>query len=498
MTAVRVRRDVWELGDENDPWRDPTLAAYARAVASMQELAESEPGNGANWVNQAAIHERLGAKVHGRIEDQCQHASWLFLPWHRMYLYWFEQIVRAQLGADAGDWALPYWNYTNSKVVGSRALPPAFREKALPDGTGNPLYIEERQSFPLDINGGDKLHPATVDTTEAMSEAVFSRPGIGVTGGFGGRRTSPLFHHGTGGRGAGTLEFTPHGSVHTAVGGEGEEAGFMSSFSTAALDPIFWLHHANLDRLWEQWRRDRGKGRAPGENPTDPDWLGMSFDFVDAKGKALKMKVSKALDTEAQLGYTYSHLPAPKPVAPAPTPTPAMVASMPDEANPEHPPEMVGSSEGAIALTGRTTNASLPVSPPSGPVSLAGLAGEEPAATYLNIENVQGKANPGLLYGVYLNLPEGEAAEPESKSYVGTISLFGVESTQLDDEDEEAHHGLHYVFNISEKVEALRKEGRWDPNSLEVTFSPVGVDPETEKKLSVPSVEVGRVSLYIE
>ena len=29
--------------------------------------------------------------------------------------------------------------------------------------------------------------------------------------------------------------------------------GWMSAFATAAQDPIFWLHHANIDRLWEAW-----------------------------------------------------------------------------------------------------------------------------------------------------------------------------------------------------------------------------------------------------
>jgi tyrosinase len=224
--------------------------------------------------------------------------------------------------------------------------------------------------------------------------------------------------------------------------------------------------------------------------------LGQKFDFVDASGQPLKMAVSKVLDIEAQLGYTYSHLPAPKPAAPVPPP-PAKVAKMAEEAGPEHPPEMVGSSEGSVTLEGRTTGARLAVSPPSGPAATARAEGG-PAATYLNIENVRGDANPGLLYGVYLNLPEGEAAEPDSDSFVGTISLFGIEGSQLDDEDEEAPHGLHYVFNVSEQVERLRGEDRWDPESLDVTFSPVGVDAKTEAELSVPSVVIGQVSLFVE
>lgn len=494
MSGVRVREDVWELGDLRDPWRDPKLVAYARAVRSMQELAVSEPDNGANWINQAAIHERRGEPVSGRIEDQCQHASWFFLPWHRMYLYWFEQIVRSQLGDEGEDWALPYWNYTTSNVAGSQSLPPAFREELLPDGDRNPLFVQQRQRFPLDINGGSMLNNAAVETTSALVEPVFSRPALGSTGGFGGRRTSPLFHHGTGGRGAGALEEVPHGSVHTQVGGKG---GFMSRFSTAALDPVFWLHHANLDRLWEEWRRDPGPGHPPGSNPADPDWLGMQFDFVDSGGQPLQMMVGDVLDIEAQLGYTYSHLPAPTPPAPVPAPQrrPELMA---DEASPEHPPELVGSSEETVTLKGRTTGASLEVSPPTGPAALASEAEEGAMATYLNIENVHGEANPGVLYGVFLNLPEGEAAEPESESCVGTISLFGIESSQLDDEDEEAPHGLHYVFDVSEQVERLQSEGRWNPERLDVTFSPVGVDAETEAELSVPSVVIGRVSLFVE
>jgi len=493
MNEVRTRQDVWELGDEKDPWRDPTLLAYAQGVGAMQEVAQREPGNGANWTNQAAIHERRGSKVPGRLEDQCQHATWFFLPWHRMYLYWFEQIVRSHIDADYGDWALPYWNYSASEA--KRSLPPAFREQQLPDGGPNPLYVEERQKTSRrDINGGDPMTEAAVETAEAMAQAVFSRTSPGSTGGFGGSETDPLFHHPATGEGVGVLEEVPHGSVHVEVGGRN---GFMSYFSTAALDPIFWLHHANLDRLWEEWRRTAGSGHPAGVNPTASDWLDMRFEFVNPQDGRPKMAVRDVLDIEAQLRYTYSDLPAAE--APAPEPgSPRSLAKMADEGNPEHPPELVGASEGPLTLAGRTTAASVPVSPPSGPASRALSEQEGPAATYLNIENIRGEAVPGVLYGVYLNLPEGEPAEPDSPSYVGAISLFGIEATQPDDEKEEAPHGLHYTFDISGKLAGLREQGRWNPERFEVTFSPVGVDAEAEGELDVPSVEVGRVSVFVE
>lgn len=44
----------------------------------------------------------------------------------------------------------------------------------------------------------------------------------------------------------------PHGTIHTSVGGSG---GSMSSISTAAHDPIFWLHHCNIDRYFYNWMK---------------------------------------------------------------------------------------------------------------------------------------------------------------------------------------------------------------------------------------------------
>ena len=48
-----------------------------------------------------------------------------------------------------------------------------------------------------------------------------------------------------------------HGGVHVWVGGT------MSFIATAPADPIFWMHHANIDRLWWQWQQAH-----PGKNPS--------------------------------------------------------------------------------------------------------------------------------------------------------------------------------------------------------------------------------------
>ena len=59
--------------------------------------------------------------------------------------------------------------------------------------------------------------------------------------------------------------------VHVLVGGSdaNQNPGLMSDPDLAGLDPIFWLHHANIDRLWEVWRQEQTSQG----NPTDANWL---------------------------------------------------------------------------------------------------------------------------------------------------------------------------------------------------------------------------------
>jgi tyrosinase len=49
------------------------------------------------------------------------------------------------------------------------------------------------------------------------------------------------------------MEANPHASVHTSFGGS------ISSVPTAARDPLFFLLHCNVDRLWAKWQREFGR-----------------------------------------------------------------------------------------------------------------------------------------------------------------------------------------------------------------------------------------------
>jgi tyrosinase len=98
----------------------------------------------------------------------------------------------------------------------------------------------------------------------------------------------------------GTLESQPHDNVHGGTG------GFMGAF-LSPVDPIFWLHHANLDRLWYVWSERQKKVNLP-HTPEGGDltaWNGEAFLFFhDKDGAPLAKKSGDYIDTGV-LGYGY-------------------------------------------------------------------------------------------------------------------------------------------------------------------------------------------------
>ena len=93
------------------------------------------------------------------------------------------------------------------------------------------------------------------------------------------------------------IEPNPHNPVHNQVGGH------MGAVGTAGLDPLFFLHHANIDRYWECWLL-KGGGR---ENPTARGGSDETFDFQTLAGPQT-VTVSSGLLT-SDLGYTYDMCP---------------------------------------------------------------------------------------------------------------------------------------------------------------------------------------------
>jgi hypothetical protein len=231
---------------------------------------------------------------------ECQHRHWYFFPWHRMYLYFFERIVRAAVVSAGGpdDFALPYWNYDQPNP--RNMLPEPFRQQTLPDGSANPLYVAPPGRVTALNNGTAGLSPQATSSSAAMNLTNFTDDPSSFTT-FGGSRRPP--EHFALPAFMGQLENQPHNAVHGAIGGgvAGQcGGGLMSDPWCAALDPIFWVHHAHIDRLWDEWLA-RGGGRA---NPSDTAWRNQSFRFHDETGAQVSMTAADVLDTK-RLGYAY-------------------------------------------------------------------------------------------------------------------------------------------------------------------------------------------------
>ena len=472
VNGVHVREDVWKL-----PAWDDTLLWYARAMERMLSLPLNDFRG---WRYQAAIHEYIrqfdpladandvlpSNAQQARFWTQCQHGSWYFLSWHRIYLGFFEQIVRDHIVALGGsaDWALPYWNYSDETNPHARKVRSEFLDDNLPDGSPNALAMADRGRTPALAAQGKATGDFGVETFDVDLTCLKTVPFATVPGaaGFGGPKTG--FEH-SGGV-IGDLEGVPHGSVHVAIG------GWLGGFNTAGLDPLFWLHHCNIDRLWEVWRN-----RGPQfHDPTDPTWgapLGTKFRLRNAAGTIVPLSANQVVDTtNAVLHYSYEDISDPF----------AGAGLAAEEEMGTGPAALVGASEAPVRLSAAPTTAVVRIDPVA-TEELAALAGDEEQRAYLNIENIVGRKRT-TSYRVYV-----KAGGEGDGHYAGLLPMFGlVERSGRD--DPHGGSGLSYALDITDLVRKLKQGDTWDNDKLNVTFVPAqGGEPDT-------SLKVGRISLY--
>lgn len=108
-------------------------------------------------------------------------------------------------------------------------------------------------------------------------------------------------------KGAGSLEHVPHNTVHNWTGNPCEpNHEDMGIFYSAGRDPIFYAHHANVDRMWNVWKQLDHKHK----DFTDSDWLDSAFLFYDEEPKLVRVKIRDCVDT-TRLGYKYEDVKIP-------------------------------------------------------------------------------------------------------------------------------------------------------------------------------------------
>ena len=94
---------------------------------------------------------------------------------------------------------------------------------------------------------------------------------------------------------AGHLESGPHGLVHLWTTDPKNFWGLanMGMLAAAAFDPVFFAHHANIDRLWSVW-----SGMAGHANPANDRWLNQqAFYFYDQAQTWIGIVPSQMVDS---------------------------------------------------------------------------------------------------------------------------------------------------------------------------------------------------------
>ena len=373
------------------PFTRPSVAALSPAqIASLRhgiQVMMSRP------VTDPTSY-RFQANIHGTQDmptnsswNQCEHGSFYFFSWHRMYLYFFDRILRAAAGDP--NLVLPYWDWTDPA---QRTLPVPFRQPA--DST-NSLYIAP-PGRPAGVDSGAfSLPSSAVDDTGALADVTFETGGS-LGNGFGGGSASPMQFNGA----TGDLEMQPHNIVHSDLG------GLMAVVDTSAQDPIFWLHHANIDRLWNHWIQ-QGGGRT---DPSDAAWLNTIFTFYDEAGHAVYLTGSEILDTVSQLNYRYDD-----------DPPPPMFIRF---------PIVLGESVGAVGQR------RIPLGPSPAVVrlpldeqvrqALVTLARQPDRKVFLRIQDIRTEKPPSYHYAIYLNPPTDQKIDEHTLGFVGNLSLFSM------------------------------------------------------------------------
>jgi tyrosinase len=466
---VHVRHDVANLTAAQ-------LASISRGFQVMIQRSFNNPNDPTGLTYQANMHSTLMSSnmcpmgdPTNPMWDQCQHYSDLFFPWHRMYLYYFERILRAASGDP--NLTLPYWNYespTEQKLPAAYTTPNSACSQVTGDAISgfvyqignpsahpgcNPLYLPKRI-----LTASTSLPSGAADDSVAMADTSFE-PSAGGNFGGGPPPGSPPAECHFDGAAQGDLESQPHDTIHVKVG------GIMVETTQSANDPVFFLHHTEIDHLWKRWLAEGG-ARA---NPTsDTAWMNSTFTFYDETGNVVSLSAQDVLDTVTQLDYRYDDDPAVKgqskraeepreqstqPSAPAP------VETLPTTA-----PKAVGLD---------TVNAKESIELPADTsVKIRqGLLDQRRILLTLQVDHV--KSSGGVTYEVYANLPDGQTPARESIYFVGNLAFF----TAWDG-------SVTKSLDLTKTIRALQAKDAWKDNQLTLTFVPRGVvNAQTNKPL---------------
>ena len=177
----------------------------------------------------------------------------------------------------------------------------------MPNDASNPLSDKSRAVGPND-------HIPSQFVGSGMMQRVLGAPTFTDFGGSGDQSAQNQM---------GALEGGPHGAVHVWTTDPkldwNNPKPDMGVLASAAFDPVFFAHHANIDRIWDKWIKAPQSNHA---NPNNQAWLGQGFFFYDQAKNWTYITNNQMLEPEL-LSYRY------QPPQQQQQPTPPVVAAAP-------------------------------------------------------------------------------------------------------------------------------------------------------------------------
>ncbi len=253
--ALRYRRNINCLTSDQ-------LHDLREAYQALYDLPEADPESFAT----------LGG-LHGQpAPSWCDHGAPGFLTWHRAYMLAFEKALRCVNSAVT----LAFWDWSSGPTTG------------VPAACASPTYVNRAgNTVPNPLHSGPIASAAGGGSTSrrpSIATTSFAGPAVSAQGAM----SSATYNSFQGALNG------PHGSVHGLTGGH------MSSVPTAGFDPIFFLHHCNVDRLWWNWQQTHPAVAMPANEATHP---------LDpfTKPYSNSWQVGSDVQSTDALGYRYSN-----------------------------------------------------------------------------------------------------------------------------------------------------------------------------------------------
>ncbi|EGP84531.1 tyrosinase, partial [Zymoseptoria tritici IPO323] len=325
--GVQPRLEIGNLATRPDEW-----SLYIQAMSKWQQAGADDMDG---YYGVSSIHGVPYEDANGVSKcDTCSNAMGfgthdmiIFPTWHRVYLAHFEQkflaiaqtvaqsypaASRDRMVAAAGVLRLPFWDWASTSESNSTTLPTYITESQItiegPNGQetiDNPLYkfsftSQEVSSNYYEVfttwlqtyrypstngNSAESNNDQAAANMAAQSASLrdqvyqlltacddwmhFSNDQAGATA-----------------KCANSIE-SIHNNVHTLAGGAGANGvsgGHLTYLPLSTYDPIFWLHHANVDRiiaLWQTIHADKwgASQKAPHSTWTIPTGAQLNMDY---------------------------------------------------------------------------------------------------------------------------------------------------------------------------------------------------------------------------